>query len=132
VAGAAGFLDWARPRFGLVLATNPVWTERITRQRLEWAGVPAGIFSRITHAESMHSCKPGLAYYQEILDELALSPKECLMIGDSRYKDGPAARLGIRVALVGGGAGPLRRLSKDGIMRGSFEEIRRELARAVE
>ncbi len=100
VAGAKEFIDWAVTRHQLVLATNPIWPETVTRLRLEWTGIDASHFHFLTHAENSHYCKPDPRYYQTLLERLSLSPDSCLMIGDSFKKDGPASQVGIPVVIL--------------------------------
>lgn len=101
VPGAREFILWARERFDLTLATNPVWPEEIAHLRLEWAGLPRDAFSTITHARNMKACKPSPEYYLELCANLGLKPEDCILIGDDVKMDLPATRVGIRVFIVG-------------------------------
>ncbi|HUP57065.1 MAG TPA: HAD family hydrolase [Bdellovibrionota bacterium] len=101
IPGAKEFLEWARGRYPMVLATNPVWPPEIVELRLRWAGVDPSLFTSITHVRRMHACKPELEYYEEILDQEKLDPAHCLLIGDDMKMDLPATRVGIRVFIVG-------------------------------
>lgn len=99
--GASGFMDWAAERYKLILATNPVWSEEIVGMRVRWAGLSPGAFQSMTHARRMHSCKPRVSYYEELLRQEGLSPERCLMVGNDLRKDLPAARAGIPVFILG-------------------------------
>lgn len=101
IQGAKEFLEWAKDRFPLTLATNPVWPPEIIELRVKWAGVDPGIFGNITHARKMHAYKPSIHYYQEVLDQGGLKAQDCLLIGDNLKMDLPATRAGIRVFIVG-------------------------------
>jgi FMN phosphatase YigB (HAD superfamily) len=111
IPGAKEFVEWARARFPLTLATNPVWPREIVELRLSWAGIDPGNFRFITHASEMRACKPCVEYYEEVLDRLGLEPETTLMVGDSKRKDLPASKTGVTVFLIGpGGFAPLKSL----------------------
>lgn len=101
VPGSKEFLDWARERYPMILATNPVWPPEIIEMRVRWAGIDPSIFQSITHVRRMHACKPAVEYYQEILDQESLNPEDCFLIGDDVKMDLPATRAGVRVFIVG-------------------------------
>jgi FMN phosphatase YigB (HAD superfamily) len=100
IPGAREFIDWAKPRFALTLATNPVWPREIVELRLGWAGLKPDDFGFISHASEMHACKPCVEYYRELKGRLGLDPSAALMIGDSPRKDGPARQAGLEVFLL--------------------------------
>lgn len=82
----------------VAIATNPLFPEAATRERIAWAGLaeytPA--FSFITHSENMHFSKPSRAYYAEALARVGVEPDEALHIGDSARNDiDPASAIGI-------------------------------------
>lgn len=99
--GALEFLEWAKGRYVLTLATNPVWPAEIARLRLEWAGIDPTIFGHVTDVRIMHACKPKREYYEEILQQLGASADDCLLIGNELKMDLPATRVGIPVFIVG-------------------------------
>lgn len=101
IPGAKDFLEWAKDRYPLTLATNPVWPPNIVELRLQWAGIDPSIFGMITHIRNMRACKPSQEYYSQILQDRGLKPEECLLIGDGMKMDLPATRVGIRVFIVG-------------------------------
>jgi HAD superfamily hydrolase (TIGR01549 family) len=81
----------------VVIATNPMFPRAAVVERLRWAGLPAAefAFDLITTYENMHTTKPHLAYYQEILREIGAAASEVLMVGDDWENDiRPAAALG--------------------------------------
>jgi FMN phosphatase YigB (HAD superfamily) len=83
--------------YAVVIATSPVFPLTAIEQRLEWAEVKDFDYALITSYENMHTCKPHLAYYQEILDKTGYRAEECLMVGNSFEDDiAPAMELGIR------------------------------------
>lgn len=98
---AGKFLDWANGRFPITLATNPMWPEDIIKLRVQWANIDPSIFGNITHANKMHSCKPEVSYYEELLEQENLKPEECLLIGNHMENDLAATKLGIPVYIVG-------------------------------
>ncbi|MBY0471885.1 HAD family hydrolase [bacterium] len=98
--GAQKFLEWAKDRYRLVLATNPVWPEEIIKMRLKWAGVDPSLFSLITHAGIMHAAKPYPNYYREVLQQISCGPGECMLIGNEIKMDLPAVQVGLPVYIV--------------------------------
>ena len=93
-------MEWARLKYGLTLATNPVWPPEIIEMRVKWAGIDPSVFGFITHVRAMHAIKPRPEYYQEILDLQGLKAEDCLLIGDNVKMDLPATRAGIRVFII--------------------------------
>ena len=83
-----------------VLATNPIFPAVATRARIGWAGLNREDFALVTTYENSRHCKPNPAYYQDILEELGLSPEECVMVGNDATEDLAAAKLGIPVFLL--------------------------------
>lgn len=106
IDGAKEFLDWAKDRYTLTLATNPVWPQEIVDLRVQWAGIDPKIFQHVTLAKTMHAVKPALAYYEEILAQQNFKSEDCLLIGNELKMDLPAVRAGIAVFIVG----PFKRL----------------------
>lgn len=101
VPEAQQFIEWAKSRYRLILATNPIWTLGPINLRVKWAGIDPGIFEYITHSEVMTACKPNVEYYEQILKRQSLDPKDCIMIGNERTNDGNASKLGIRTFILG-------------------------------
>lgn len=84
----------------LVLATNPILPRIATNKRIQWAGYDLNDFDHITRFEEYRTCKPNIAYYEEILERLNLNPKDCIMIGNDLQEDGPAKALGMDVWII--------------------------------
>ncbi len=122
IAGAQDFIEWAKPRYNLVLATNAVWPREIVVLRLKWAGLDAGMFSFIANNDEMHYTKPSTQYYEELLEKLKLLPKDCLMIGDSVHKDLPARKIGIPVFLMSDESRAT--VSEDQVWKGNFSALK--------
>jgi FMN phosphatase YigB (HAD superfamily) len=100
IPGAYQLVEGLKDEFDLILATNPVWPREVVEIRLKWAGVPATWFRFISSNETMHSCKPSLNYYRELIERQNLDPAHSLMIGDSKKKDLPARDTGMSVFLL--------------------------------
>jgi FMN phosphatase YigB (HAD superfamily) len=83
-----------------VLATNPVFPRVATEARIGWAGLDTEDFELITTYENSSYSKPTEEYYREILKALALTPEECVMVGNDTRDDMSAAALGMRVFLL--------------------------------
>lgn len=106
-----------------VLATNPLFPPYATESRVRWAGLQKEDFRLITTYDNARYCKPNPAYYQDILDTLHVSPRECLMVGNDAKEDLAAKVLGIPVflltdCLINKGNRDLSRLPQ-----GSFPEL---------
>ena len=83
-----------------VLATNPIFPKIATVKRMGWAGLMPEDFDLFTTYEDSYYCKPNPAYYTTILDELGLTPEECLMVGNDVGEDMIARELGMQVFLL--------------------------------
>ena len=62
----------------LILATQPVFPEIATMQRIRWAGLDPADFELVTTYENARFTKPNPAYYREILEKADLEPENCL------------------------------------------------------
>ncbi len=83
-----------------VLATNPIFPRIATEKRMKWAGLKPEDFVLFTTYEDSYYCKPNLKYYTAILEELGVSPEECLMVGNDVGEDMIARELGMQVFLL--------------------------------
>ncbi|MBN2695999.1 MAG: HAD family hydrolase [Bacilli bacterium] len=86
--------------YRVVLATNPVFPEVATRQRVAWAGLEWSDFEIVTTFENSCYAKPGLDYYNSLIDSLGVKPEECLMVGNDAEEDMIAGKLGCRTFLL--------------------------------
>ena len=86
--------------YKLILATNPLFPKQAIIERLNWAKLKVDHFSFITSYENMHYAKPNPNYYQEILEQEELNPKECIMVGNDMQHDMVAKKLGCYTFLV--------------------------------
>lgn len=84
----------------VVLATNPIFPAIATQKRMGWAGFEPNDFELYTTFENSRFCKPNLAYYQDILNQLDLKAEECLMVGNDVNEDMIASQLGMKVFLL--------------------------------
>lgn len=85
----------------VALATNPLFPEIATRQRIRWAGLEHGDFALVTTYENSRHCKPNPDYYREVLEKLGKTPETCLMVGNDVGEDMlPARSLGMKVFLL--------------------------------
>ena len=110
--------------FRVILATNPVFPAVATRARIRWAGLSLDDFELVTTYENSSYSKPNPNYYREILEKQALSPEECLMVGNDVREDMIASELGMQVFLLTDCI-----INKDGAdieqyPHGSFEELK--------
>lgn len=86
--------------YQLVVATNPIFPEVATLERLQWAGVNPEDFSMITTYENSCYSKPNLNYYKFLLKILDKDPEDCLMVGNDVHEDMCAKQLGLDVFLI--------------------------------
>lgn len=93
-------VDWVTSRVPAVVATNPVFPLAGQKRRLVWAGLDPDRFVRITGYENSRHAKPNPAYYQDILDDMALTADQAVMIGNDCVEDAAAAWVGIDVFLL--------------------------------
>ena len=86
--------------YQLVIATNPIFPEVATLERISWAGINAEDFSLITTYENSCYSKPNLKYYQFLLKTLDKDPEDCLMVGNDVHEDMCARQIGIDTFLI--------------------------------
>lgn len=84
----------------LIAATNPIFPEVATRNRITWAGLDPDDFEYITVYENSTYCKPNTLYYREICDKCGIIPEESIMVGNDVDEDLCAAKLGFDTYLV--------------------------------
>lgn len=82
------------------LATNPIFPDIATSQRILWAGLEKEDFELYTTYENARFCKPNPAYYRDILDKMGLKGEECVMIGNDAVEDVAAMQCGMQVFLI--------------------------------
>lgn len=85
----------------VAIATNPIFPRAAVDHRLAWAEIADLPVSVVTTYESMQACKPHAAYYRQTAELLGVAPDQCLMVGDDRGLDMPAADVGMRTYYVG-------------------------------
>jgi HAD superfamily hydrolase (TIGR01549 family) len=88
--------------YGLVVATNPIFPEIATLERIRWAGLNPDDFNLITCYENSCYAKPNLEYYKHILKTLDKDPEDCLMVGNDVGEDMCAKKIGLDVFLMEG------------------------------
>lgn len=82
------------------LATNPLFPDAATRERIRWAGLEPEDFALYTTYENISWCKPNPDYYREILRRLGARSADCLMVGNDAGEDAAAEEAGIGVFLL--------------------------------
>jgi FMN phosphatase YigB (HAD superfamily) len=85
----------------VAIATNPIFPRDAVIERMRWAGIDDLKVHVVTTYENMHSTKPHSAYFAETAAMLGADPTACVMVGDDRALDMPAADLGMRTFYVG-------------------------------
>lgn len=86
--------------YTIIAATNPLFPQIATRNRLLWAGFDPADFDYITTYENSSFCKPNLNYYRELLSKLGVSPSDCIMVGNDNQEDMCVEELGIPGYLI--------------------------------
>lgn len=86
--------------FRVALATNPLFPKIATESRIKWAGFNPEDFELFTTYENSKFCKPNPSYYSAIVENLEVSPQECLMVGNDVGEDMVAAEIGMNVFLL--------------------------------
>ena len=86
--------------YKVALATNPIFPERATRWRMNWAGLTPDDFEFYTTYENINCCKPNPAYFIEVAKRIGVEPQECLMVGNDVSDDMVAEKVGMKVFLL--------------------------------
>jgi HAD superfamily hydrolase (TIGR01549 family) len=118
---AQDFINRAKGKYRLVLATNPVFPIEAVKKRLEWGGIDLDAFEYISVYDNSTQNKPHAAYYQELIDKLDLDPAECIMVGNDVQEDGAAKLAGIDVFIVEGWV--INRTSEPTQHQGSWSDL---------
>ena len=84
----------------IILATNPLFPQIATKNRIGWAGLSPDDFLFYTTYEYSSYCKPNPNYYKEILERAGFLPEECLMVGNDVGEDMVAETIGMNVFLL--------------------------------
>ena len=82
------------------LATNPLFPTVAVESRLGWIGLSTADFDSFTTYEHARYCKPNPLYYADILQRIAKSPEQCLMIGNNPSEDMEPLPVGMRRFLL--------------------------------
>lgn len=85
---------------GVALATNPIFPDIATAQRIEWAGLRREDFDLVTTYENSCHGKPNVEYFRDVARELGVEPDECLMVGNDVTEDMVASTIGMEVFLL--------------------------------
>lgn len=104
-AGARRVVEVARGLgLRIAIATNPIFPRVAVEHRLAWAGMDDLELDVLTTYEHMLACKPHPEYFSQTADLIGVEPQHCMMVGDDRYLDMPAADIGMRTYYVGADA----------------------------
>ena len=87
--------------FNLAIATNPLFPETATRQRIRWAGLDPNHLPFFSSYDNFHFTKPNLSYYAEVIGRLGWPEGPIIMVGDSVPLDLlPAEQMGLHTFWV--------------------------------
>lgn len=101
VEGVPAIFDEIR-RMGMkiIIASHPLWPERVQQIRLNWAGLDGFPYTWITHIENTKHCKPQIEYYHEISENVQIPPGKCMMVGNDPVNDMVAGMTGMKTYQV--------------------------------
>ena len=99
---APELVNWCQQQnIVFAIATNPVFPEVATRERIIWAGLDPEAFPFFTTYDYFHFTKPNLAYYAECLGRLGWPEGKIVMLGDDPIRDiAPMQALGFPTFLI--------------------------------
>ena len=63
---------------------------------MQWAGIDNFSWDLVTTYENSRACKPNPLYFRQIIEEIKVSPEECLMVGNDVQEDLVASTLGMK------------------------------------
>ena len=107
----------------VVLATNPLFPMTGQVARLSWMNLTPEDFDLVTSYEECSFTKPNPKYFEKVCEIIGVSPKDCLMIGNSEDEDmHAAAALGMDTYLVEGFVKPSKTAPYTG-KKGTFDEM---------
>ncbi len=86
--------------YTIIIATNPLFPQIATYNRMAWAGLSPDDVSYVTTYETCSFCKPNPSYYTEILQRMNKKPEECMMVGNDVNEDMQVHKLGLSRYLV--------------------------------
>lgn len=84
--------------FNIAIATNPIFPQIATYERLRWAGLAPEDYpyALISTYENFHFSKPAPAYYMELMAQLGWPDSQVVMVGDDQAMDiMPAQQIGL-------------------------------------
>lgn len=84
----------------VVLATNPIFPREVVEARLAWGELADLPFAPITSYETSRHCKPHPGFFHDLLTQLDLPPRACLMVGNDSCHDLAAGRVGMPTCLL--------------------------------
>lgn len=108
-----------------ILATNPIFPQIATINRIKWAGLDPDDFELITTYENSSFCKPNLDYYKEIIISKGLNPEECIMIGNDVKEDMCTENLGMNTFLLENCLINIEDVDISNYNKGNFEDLLR-------
>ncbi len=109
----------------VAVATNPIFPRVAVEERLGWAGLRDLDLPVLTTYEIMTACKPFPDYFLQTAELVGVEASTCLMVGDDRALDLPAADVGMRTFYVGSSA------DAPADYRGTLEELAQLLPRLL-
>ncbi len=85
---ARQLIEWCKTQgITMAIATNPLFPDAATRQRIEWAGLNPSDFVFYSTFNNFHFTKPNLTYYAECLGRLGWPEENTVMVGDNLTHD---------------------------------------------
>lgn len=109
--------------YKLALATNPLFPQVATYNRIQWAGLRPEDFELVTTYENSTYCKPNIKYYEEILSNIGKKAENCIMVGNDVKEDMCVISLGMDSFLLNECLINSENSDISGLKQGSFEDL---------
>ena len=84
----------------IVLATNPVFPDIGTNERMSWTGLKPEMFDYVTYYDNAHYTKVTPKYFLELCERFNLDPADVLMVGNDTRDDLLCLEAGLKAFLV--------------------------------
>lgn len=113
----------------IALATNPIFPEFATANRIRWAGFVPEDFELYTTYENIGRCKPSPEYFIEVAERMQLEPSECLMVGNDAEEDFACLKTGMSLFLITNNLINKKNRDISALDQGTFKDLEAYLER---
>lgn len=112
-----------KKNYEIIIATNPLFPQIGTRNRMAWGGYNFDDFKLVTTYENSSYAKPNPKYFEEILKNIGKRPEECMMIGNDVGDDMVAETIGIKTYIITDNLINEHNVDMSNVNKGSFEDF---------